>query len=92
MIYLDVTELNVNELEFSLKHGSNPNDLLNKFSDVNTLSSRELNLLKLILCSGLYPNFAIADEHNAMKKLSEQVFHTRHKKVTNCRNYIVYFF
>lgn len=41
------------------------------------LRTRDITLMKVILCSGLYPNFAIADEHNSYKADSEQAFHTR---------------
>ena len=33
----------------------------------------------MILCSGLYPQLAIADEHNSFKADSEQAFHTKAK-------------
>jgi len=36
----------------------------------------EINLLKIILCSGLYPNIAIADDGNLNRKDSDLVFHT----------------
>ena len=34
-------------------------------------------LLKMVLTSGLYPQIAIADEHNSFKNDSEQAFHTK---------------
>jgi hypothetical protein len=60
-----------------LKH--NAEDLLNK-SDIASLSIKEINLIKLLLCSGLYPNIAIADEANYYRKLQEQTFHTSSKR------------
>jgi hypothetical protein len=75
--FLEDDEPSVNELEFSLKH--NPEDLLNK-SDILALSIKEINLIKLLLCSGLYPNIAIADEANYYRKLQEQAFHTCSKR------------
>ncbi|KAK4329637.1 hypothetical protein Pmani_000039 [Petrolisthes manimaculis] len=39
-------------------------------------SDKDMVMLKLVLCSGLYPNLAIADEHNSYKPGSEQLFHT----------------
>ncbi|GAB6031229.1 hypothetical protein CHUAL_009042 [Chamberlinius hualienensis] len=40
---------------------------------------RDLLFLKFILCSGLYPQFAVADKHNSYKPGSDQMFHTRVK-------------
>ena len=51
--------------------------LQERSSSSRTLTYRDFSLLKVILCSGLYPQVAIADEHNGFKKDSEQVFHTR---------------
>lgn len=34
-------------------------------------------MLKLILCSGLYPQVAIADEFNNYKRDCDQFFHTK---------------
>lgn len=74
---LDNEEPSINELEFSLKHDA---DTLLSRSDVNVLSSADVNLIKLVLCSGLYPNIAISDSANYARKLSEQAFHTNSKK------------
>ena len=41
---------------------------------------RDVNLLKIILCSGLYPNVAIADDCNSFKGNSEQAYHTKVSK------------
>ena len=38
---------------------------------------RDINLLKIILCSGLYPQVAISDDCNSYKSTSEQAFHTK---------------
>ena len=38
---------------------------------------KDINLLKVILCSGLYPQLAIADPHNSHKADSEQMYHTK---------------
>ena len=74
---LYIFKIKFDELEFSLKH--NAEDLLNK-SDVSSLTIKEINLIKLLLCSGLYPNIAIADEANYYRKLQEQTFHTSSKR------------
>jgi hypothetical protein len=39
--------------------------------------SKDINMLKLILCSGLYPQVAIADEFNNYKRDCDQFFHTK---------------
>lgn len=43
----------------------------------------QINLLKIILCSGLYPQVAISDECNTFKPNSEQVFHTKVRIIKN---------
>ncbi|XP_013379582.1 probable ATP-dependent RNA helicase DHX34, partial [Lingula anatina] len=68
-------EANVKDLEFRLSHDLD--QLQEKSSRSFTL--RDINLLKLILCSGLYPQVAIADECNSYKADSEQAFHTKSK-------------
>jgi hypothetical protein len=73
----DAEEPSINELEFSLKHDA---DVLLSRSDVSVLSSSDVNLIKLVLCSGLYPNISISDSANYARKLSEQTFHTSSKK------------
>lgn len=39
----------------------------------------DLSLMKLILCSGVYPQIAISDDHNSYKRDSDQLFHTKGK-------------
>ena len=50
-------------------------------SSSQDLSRRDINLLKIIICSGLFPQVAISDEHNSFKPDSEQAFHTKVSKV-----------
>ena len=38
---------------------------------------KDIALLKVILCSGLYPQIAVPDEFNSFKKDSDQIFHTK---------------
>lgn len=40
-------------------------------------SDRDITLMKLILCNGLHPQLAVADEHNSYKRDSDQMFHTK---------------
>ena len=58
-------EIDIKDIEFRMK---------NDFSQVSNLVSastacsyKDLMMLKLILCSGLYPQFAMADEFNYCK-------------------------
>ncbi|KAI8582921.1 hypothetical protein K450DRAFT_225480 [Umbelopsis ramanniana AG] len=66
----------IRDLEFSL--ANNIEDLRNR-SRV-ALSKDAVNLIKLIICSGLYPQFAFPDEHNPYRKSNEIVFHTQAKR------------
>lgn len=42
-----------------------------------TLTEREIQIVKLVLCSALYPQLAIGDEHNPHRKSNELVFHIK---------------
>uniref|UniRef100_A0A8C7IKV3 DEAH (Asp-Glu-Ala-His) box polypeptide 34 n=1 Tax=Oncorhynchus kisutch TaxID=8019 RepID=A0A8C7IKV3_ONCKI len=70
--------LDIQEVKFKLRH--NVSELQEAASASQDLSSRQQALLKLLLCRGLYPQLALPDEHNANRKDSEQVFHTRNKQ------------
>ncbi|MPC28322.1 putative ATP-dependent RNA helicase DHX34 [Portunus trituberculatus] len=48
----------------------------------STLRGQDQTMLKVILCCGLYPGIAIADEHNNYKAGSEQLFHTPERPFT----------
>ena len=68
----------IRDLEFKLTHDL---DKLQAGSIARrSFTLREINLLKVILCSGLYPNFAIPDEGNTCKRDSEQLFHSQSKQ------------
>ena len=71
-------EKDVRDLEFKLTHDLNKLERSSILRRSFTL--RDLNLLKIILCCGLYPQMAIPDEHNMSKNVSEQVFHTTRKQ------------
>jgi hypothetical protein len=51
----------------------------NKSLSCKKFTLREVNLLKIILTCGLYPQIAIADEFNNYKRDSDQCFHSKHK-------------
>lgn len=68
---------NIKDLEFRLKNDMTA--LHEKANASRNLTQKELIMLKVILCSGLYPQIAIADEHNTFKAETDQVFHTKKK-------------
>ena len=71
-------ERDVRDLEFKLTHDL---DKLQRGSLLRrSFTLRDLNLLKIILCCGLYPQMAVPDEHNMSKNVSEHVFHTTNKQ------------
>ncbi|XP_041920031.1 probable ATP-dependent RNA helicase DHX34 [Alosa sapidissima] len=70
--------VDIQEVKFKLRH--NVDQLQEVASASQDLSSRQQALLKLLLCRGLYPQLALPDEHNANRKDSEQIFHTRNKQ------------
>ena len=67
----------IRDIDFKLMH--NFNELQSKTLTCKKFTCRELNLLKIILTCGLYPQVAIADEFNNYKRDSDQCFHTKHK-------------
>lgn len=71
----DNDEVDIQNIEFQLANDqSNLNDMLEA---TGNLTEQEIHILKLILCAGLYPNFAIADSCNSAT--ADQVFHTKSK-------------
>jgi hypothetical protein len=70
-------EISIHELEFSIQQ--NPEKILQK-AKLHKLSRKDIGLLKLILCSGLYLNLAIPDEANYSRKPMDLVYHTRTKR------------
>ncbi|KAL5004824.1 hypothetical protein ScPMuIL_018280 [Solemya velum] len=67
----------IKDMEFRLTH--NLSQLQNVANENRSFTLRDINLLKIILCSGLYPQVAIADDCNCYKRDSEQAFHTKSK-------------
>ncbi|XP_063963631.1 probable ATP-dependent RNA helicase DHX34 isoform X2 [Lytechinus pictus] len=65
------------DIQFKLSH--DVTEMEAKSNMNRSLLNREINLLKVILCSGLYPQLAIADDCNSYRKESDQVFHTKAK-------------
>lgn len=73
----DDIDSSIRDLEFRLKN--DVASLQQQQNDNRKMTLRDMTLLKVILCSGLYPQVAIADEHNSFKRDSDQVFHSRSK-------------
>ncbi|XP_011163532.1 probable ATP-dependent RNA helicase DHX34 [Solenopsis invicta] len=70
-------ELDIKDIEFRMRNDSS--QVQNLLTASTACSYKDLTMLKLILCSGLYPQFACADEFNYCKSMSEQLFHTKAK-------------
>ncbi|KAL0277553.1 UNVERIFIED_CONTAM: hypothetical protein PYX00_004798 [Menopon gallinae] len=68
-------EVDVKDIEFRLRNdGGKVVELLN---NVNVATFKNLTIIKIVYCSGFYPQFAIADEFNTCR--SDQLFHTKTK-------------
>ncbi len=48
-------------------------DDLHATASGRSLDKRRVELLKFVLCSGLYPHFAAPDRLNSVRKIAEQV-------------------
>ncbi|XP_023240234.1 probable ATP-dependent RNA helicase DHX34 [Centruroides sculpturatus] len=73
----DNDEIDIKDIEFQISNDKlQIKDLM---ESSQTYSYKDFLLLKLILCSGLYPQLALSDEHNSYKTDSEQLFHTKEK-------------
>lgn len=68
-------EIDLRDIEFRLSYSEK--ELLE--STGRNLTRADINLLKLILISGLYPNIAIPDEFNSNHKETDQIYHTQFK-------------
>jgi ATP-dependent RNA helicase DHX34 len=67
----------IRHIDFKLMH--NLNELQNKSLNCKQFTLREINLLKIIITCGLYPQIAISDEFNNYKRDSDQCFHSKYK-------------
>lgn len=52
------------------------NNMKSLQSRASSLSDKQIELVKLVICSSLYPQLAIGDEHNAYRKSNEIMFNT----------------
>ncbi|XP_052792364.1 probable ATP-dependent RNA helicase DHX34 [Mya arenaria] len=73
----DDKDSDIKDLEFRLSH--NLQQLQETSNESRRFTLRDVNLLKIILCSGLYPQVSVADDCNTLKSSSEQAFHTKSK-------------
>uniref|UniRef100_H2ZFU6 RNA helicase n=1 Tax=Ciona savignyi TaxID=51511 RepID=H2ZFU6_CIOSA len=68
---------NVKDLEFKVRHDLDK--LYKASSEERKFTMKDVILLKVILCSGLYPQLAFPDNCNSYSSDSDQVFHTKNK-------------
>ncbi|KAK3727046.1 hypothetical protein QZH41_012547, partial [Actinostola sp. cb2023] len=68
----------IRDIEFKMNHDLDK--LMEDSSARRNFTLRDINLLKIILCSGLYPNLAVPDEANSFKRDSDQTFHSKNKQ------------
>lgn len=70
--------VDIQDVKFKLRH--NVDELREVSGAGEEISAKQLSLLKLIVCHGLYPQLALPDNFNSCRKDSDQVFHTRTKQ------------
>lgn len=58
-------EIDIKDVEFRMKNDAT--QVQNLLTAATACSYKDLTMIKLILCSGLYPQFACADEFNYCK-------------------------
>ncbi|XP_042885965.1 probable ATP-dependent RNA helicase DHX34 [Penaeus japonicus] len=70
----------IKDVDFRIKNDQKQLAEIYRSCKIHTF--KDIIMMKIIICSGLYPNVAIADEHNNYKPGSEQLFHTFSKPFT----------
>ncbi|XP_039249521.2 putative ATP-dependent RNA helicase DHX34 [Styela clava] len=73
----DDDKVDIHDLKFNITNDAEK--LATSTPDLQKLSKREIDVFKLILCSSLYPQFAIADEHNSYEGSGNLIYHTANK-------------
>lgn len=73
----DHLKTDIRDIDFRIHYDSTT--LQKLLHDTSVDSYTDLMLLKITLCSGLYPQIAVADEYNYCKSHQEQLFHTKNK-------------
>jgi len=69
--------INMGDIDFRLRNDAGKIRKLVESS--KAVSYKDVTMLKLILSSGLYPQFGVADEYNNYKSGCDQLFHARVK-------------
>ena len=64
-VSLETGEIDIKDVEFRMKNDLS--QVQNLVTATTACSYKDLTMLKLILCSGLYPQYACADEYNYCK-------------------------
>lgn len=72
------SDVDMNDLDFKLRNDLSKLEASSKKNRRFTV--RDVNLLKLIISSGLYPQVVIPDEANIWRKQTEQVYHSKDKQ------------
>ncbi|XP_075729943.1 putative ATP-dependent RNA helicase DHX34 isoform X2 [Rhipicephalus microplus] len=70
-------QVDIKDVEFRLQQ--DPTLVQEFLRRSRSFGFHDLSLMKLILCSGVYPQIAISDDHNSYKRDSDQLFHTKGK-------------
>lgn len=71
-------KVDMNDVEFKMRHNLMKLEASSKRTRQFTI--RDINLLKLIVSSGLFPQIALPDESNQYRKQTEQVYHSKDKQ------------
>lgn len=74
----DGAQIDIHDIDFKLNHNLASLEASSKRN--RRFTHRDINILKLIISSGLYPQIALADESNPYRKQNEQVFHNKDKQ------------
>lgn len=64
----------IKDVDFRLKN--NPSQVQRLLANSAANSYKDLSMLKVILCSSIYPQVAISDEFNSSRTVKDQLFHT----------------
>ena len=72
------TKVDLNDIEFKMRHDLMKLEASSRRSRQFTI--RDVNLLKLIVASGLFPQIVLPDESNQYRKQTEQVYHSKDKQ------------
>ena len=71
-------KIDINDVEFKMRHNLMKLEASSKKNRRFTI--RDINLLKLIISSGLFPQVVLPDEANQYRKQTEQVYHSKDKQ------------